>query len=591
MNLHSLANRARRWLHAMAVEVWYDHAYRLPLPGLEFATGFEPRRADFVAWYLKQSKALPDRSFKKPRRCTYEELARVHTPEFLDAIARPQELARVFSVDAGLLPVDELLHAIRLSVGGTIEASRSVLRGQGQRLGRRALNLLGGFHHAGRARAGGFCPVNDVAVAIAALRADGFTGRVSILDLDAHPPDGTAECLEKDDKAWLGSISGADWGPFPRAVDETVIEGAGDERYLEVLEGLLSRMPSDTRLCFVLAGGDVLKGDALGKLALSLDGVRQRDLRVSDKLLDVPSVWLPAGGYGVLAWQALAGTGLALALGTRSRIPKDYDPLGAQFAELALQIGRDELGGTNDLSMDDVAMDLGLRPEKNRLVLGFYTAEGLEHAFNRYGFLRELERLGYGQFRVEIGTLSPGDRLRLYGRDAAGHEGVLIETMVEKKVVAGVPVLYVHWLTLRHPAAQFSDKRPRLPGQEVPGLGMAREATELLTRMAHRLELKGVAYRPSSFHTAYAGRGQLWFVDAGRQGRFEALVELLKSMPLVEATKAVAEGRVLLNGAPYKWEADEMVRWIEAPPLDRAAVASEKERCRFELAPASHAAT
>jgi len=65
-------------------------------------------------------------------------------------------------------------------------------------VGRCALNLLGGFHHARPDVAGGFCPVNDVAVAIAAVRADGFRGRVLVLDLDAHPPDGLAACLAGD---------------------------------------------------------------------------------------------------------------------------------------------------------------------------------------------------------------------------------------------------------------------------------------------------------------------------------------------------------------------------------------------------------
>lgn len=60
------------------------------------------------------------------------------------------------------------------------------------------MNLLGGFHHARPDVAGGFCPVNDVAVAIAAVRADGFRGRVLVLDLDAHPPDGLAACLAGD---------------------------------------------------------------------------------------------------------------------------------------------------------------------------------------------------------------------------------------------------------------------------------------------------------------------------------------------------------------------------------------------------------
>jgi hypothetical protein len=47
--------------------------------------------------------------------------------------------------------------------------------------------------------------------AIAAVRADGFSGRVLVLDLDAHPPDGLAACLAGDPSCVIGSISGSDW--------------------------------------------------------------------------------------------------------------------------------------------------------------------------------------------------------------------------------------------------------------------------------------------------------------------------------------------------------------------------------------------
>ena len=72
---------------------------------------------------------------------------------------------------------------------------------------------------------------------------------------------------------------------------------------------------------------------------------------------------------------------------------------------------------------------------------------------------------------------------------------VLIEAVLEKKRLAGADLLYVHWLTLRHPRARFSDLRPQLPGQDVPGLGLAREITELLARMAARLGLEGLEDR------------------------------------------------------------------------------------------------
>jgi hypothetical protein len=147
--------------------------------------------------------------------------------------------------------------------------------------------------------------------------------------------------------------------------------------------------------------------------------------------------------------------------------------------------------------------------------------------------------------------------------------------------VAGVEVLYVHWLSLRNPRAQFSDLRPRLPGQEVPGLGLAREIGTMLWRMAVRLGLGGVVFRPAHYHIAYAARHEFQFVDPGRQGRFEALVRDLEGVPLLEATTAVAEGKVRLDGAPYAWEAEEMAYWLRESPADAGEVERERERVRF----------
>ncbi len=150
--------------------------------------------------------------------------------------------------------------------------------------------------------------------AIATLRAEGFRGRVAVLDLDAHPPDGLAACLDADRDVWIGSLSGSDWGPLPRA-DETVLPpGTQDPAYLDALGALLSRMPRP-RLAFVIAGGDVLAGDRLGTLGLTVAGARERDLLVASELEGVPSVWLPGGGYSDRAWHVLAGTGMAVAAG------------------------------------------------------------------------------------------------------------------------------------------------------------------------------------------------------------------------------------------------------------------------------------
>ena len=577
--------RLRNRLARRELPVWYSPAYRLPMTGIEASAGLEPRRSDYVAWWLLDTRALEASDLRTPHRVTYRDLDRVHTLELLDSLGRPETLARIFAVDPSDVPVDELMLTVQLACGGTLEAAREALARRGP-----ALNLQGGFHHAAPGAAGGFCPVNDVAVALAALRAEGFQGQAVVLDLDSHPPDGIAACLRNDSSAWVGSISGSDWGPLP-GVDETVLpERADDTAYLRTLSALLGRMPRPD-LAFVLAGGDVLAGDRFGRLGLTLAGARRRDREVAKALDGVPSVWLPAGGYHRDAWRVLAGTAMVLAVSWDAGIPPRYDPLHARFAVISRQLRVADLGET-EFTSADLEESLGLAPEpRQRLLLRYYTAVGIEHALYRYGIIDHLQRIGYVGCRVAIDRSGPGERLRLFAGAADGAQGgvehLLLEFVLERRRMQGIDSLYVHWLTLRNPRAQFSAVRPRLPGQEVPGLGLAREIGELLALMARRLDLGAVVFRPAYFHTAYPGRHNFTFVDATRQGRFEALVRDLAHLPLREATAAVAEGRVHLDGHTYTWEADDMAFWIKpgAAP-DPAVVARERERARFTVIPA-----
>ncbi len=319
--LDRLQSRARRWLTGRHVPVFYHPAYRLPFASIEASTGSEPRRADMALGWLMQHGVVLPADLRKPTRIRYEDLARVHSSELLESLEDPLTLGRVFAVDPSDFVVDEVVQMVRIACGATLEAARASLSRRTA-----TLNLLGGFHHAGPARGGGFCPVNDIAVAISAIRAEGFSKSVVVLDLDAHPPDGTAECLRGDDRIWIGSISCADWGKL-EGVDETVLPAGTDDRsYLDTLRELLIRMPS-AALGFVLAGGDVLAGDRFGTFGLTLDGARRRDLMVAAALGDTPSVWLPAGGYTPNAWKVLAGSALVLDRQSLAPIPIDADPV------------------------------------------------------------------------------------------------------------------------------------------------------------------------------------------------------------------------------------------------------------------------
>ncbi len=564
------------------IRLWYHPDYRLPLAASEQSMGLDTRRPDDVLHYLLVKKLLPRAHVLAPAPVSYADLKRVHTAEYLESLTHPAALARIFAQAEEELVVDEVLRTVRLACGGTVAAARDA------RLhGRWNVNLLGGFHHAGKAKGGGFCALNDIAVAFEVARAEGFGGEVAVIDLDAHPSDGTSDCLAG--KAWLGSLNGMSWGHLA-GVDEVVLPThSGDWPYLEALDGLLSRMPK-VDLAFVLAGGDVLEGDRLGALGLSLSGTRERDLRVAARLEGVPAVWLPAGGYSSHAWKVFAGTVMAVVAHSRAPIPPGYDPLAARFLSTAEHLDPTKLSGELLLTETEVAEALGMRPRgQPRRMLGYYSREGLEYALESYGFLGHLRRLGYGALHVEIDPAGSGDRGRLLGVDeASGEKVTLVELEVERKRVANGNFLFVNWLALRNPRAHFSSQRPKLPGQDVPGLGMAREMSQLLVLIARRLVLDGVAFRPSWYHMAYAARHDgSRFVDPKRQGRFEALVRDLRELSLLDATQAVAQGRVRLNGEPYPWEAEEMVQWLDPRHLesDKQAITEERERCHFTLAP------
>ena len=572
MTLDRWTSRARRWLRRNGAAIWYDSAYRLPLGSVEATTGVDPRRADLVVAYLLGQGIVDPASLRVPELIGWAELRRVHAAELVDGLGDSAWLGAIYRVDPSEVIGPWLGDSVRLACGGTLEAARTALREKSA-----TLNLLGGFHHAGRATPGILCPVNDVAVAIAALRSDGFARQVAVLDLDAHAPDGLADCLGGVEGVWLGALSGPVSGRVPGIDQVLLAAGSDDGVYLEALGRLLARLPP-AELTFVIAGGDVLASDRNGRLGMSIGGAMRRDQAVARALAGRPSVWLPGGGYGPDAWKVLAGTATLLATGEPAAVPDGYDALHEQFVSVASRLDPATLAGDATLTGEDLVRDLGSR------LLGYYTTEGLEHALVRYGIFQHLGRLGYEELRIAVDSEARGDRLRVLGQ-ADGTEHTLLEVVLGWEAIGDSRLLYVHWLSLRNPRARFSAERPRLPGQDAPGLGLAREAGELLGRVAVRIGLDGVALRPAWLHTGYAAhRMGMRFFDPARQGRFEALLRDLRPLSLLESTLAVSEGRVLMNGHPYTWEADLMVLMLTGFTLDDEAVAKERNRVRFELA-------
>ena len=210
------------------------------------------------------------------------------------------------------------------------------------------------------------------------------------------------------------------------------------------------------------------------------------------------------------------------------------------------QLQQDE---RTDLDIDDFSLfEVGKRGTDR--FLGFYSKPGLHFALTKYGFFKELERLGFGKVLMHLDTADPFvHRLRL-DCDKVG-ETVLGELVVRKDdLVLNVPkghelagkvfeMLHIEWLYLQHPHRSFDSARPQLPGQDHPGLGLAKMVLGLLLIMARRLNLAGLLNHPAHFHNAVMGDAVFSFCDPETQGRFDALKRDLAGYNLQAASWAV----------------------------------------------------
>ena len=220
-----------------------------------------------------------------------------HTPEYLDAVfsgtlADDAQRKLGFSWSAALLARS------RASVFGTLLAARAALE-DGV-----AGNLAGGTHHAFADRGTGFCVFNDIAVAARALQREGLIERALVVDLDAHQGDGTAAIFEDDPSVFTFSMHGAKNFPFHKqrsSLDVELPDGCQDSEYIARLERHLPRALDLARpdIVFFQAGVDPLDGDQLGRLRLSLDGLRRRDRIVATaaRRTGAPLVLTLGGGY------------------------------------------------------------------------------------------------------------------------------------------------------------------------------------------------------------------------------------------------------------------------------------------------------
>ena len=284
---------------------------------------------------------------RTPRPASEEELARVHSPALLRALAETQ--GRRARIDADTATSPRSWEAALLAAGGAVEATREVLSGAA----RNAFALVRPpGHHAEPARAMGFCLLNNVAIAAEAARAAGAQ-RVAILDWDVHHGNGTqAKFWDRRDVLYLsshqfpfypGTGAAEEVGEGPGegfTVNCPLPAGQGDADYGAVFHDLFLPVVRDFRpdLLLISAGFDPHERDPIGGMEVTERGfaaMASAVARVAEETCGGKLVLLLEGGYDLDGLAQSVHACLHVLTGERHDFPTGVGASGAAAVKQA----------------------------------------------------------------------------------------------------------------------------------------------------------------------------------------------------------------------------------------------------------------
>ncbi len=280
------------------------------------------------------------------RPATDDELARIHTPAYIELLGRAAGNWATFDEDTYVAPGS--VQAARHAAGGAVELVNALLDGRATR-GAALLRPPG--HHARPGGAMGFCLLNNVAIAAAHARSRGAE-RVLIVDFDVHHGNGTQESFYGDPNVLFVSLHQFPLYPGTGSVGELgegdgrgrtinvpLSPGADDAVYSAAFERVVAPACADFAPSLVLlsAGFDAHAADPLAQMRLSEAGYGEMTRLLKLALPpEVPIGMVLEGGYDLAALEASLARTLEV---LTSEVPPEF-PVGRVDARHAHEIAR-----------------------------------------------------------------------------------------------------------------------------------------------------------------------------------------------------------------------------------------------------------
>ena len=211
------------------LKIAFSPVYQYQLPA---GHRFPMIKYELIPEQLLRQGIIEPNQFFEPKLLSEKWILRTHCAQYWEQLktkSLPSRIARAI----GFPLSDALLHRGRVISQGTLECALYA-----QKYGV-AMNIAGGTHHAYKASGGGFCVLNDIAIAANYLLDKQLAQQILVVDLDVHQGNGTAHIFREEPRVFTFSMHGAKNYPLRKEASDCDIpleDAIEDEAYLSILE-------------------------------------------------------------------------------------------------------------------------------------------------------------------------------------------------------------------------------------------------------------------------------------------------------------------------------------------------------------------
>jgi hypothetical protein len=219
----------------------------------------------------------------------------------------------------------------------------------------------------------------------------------------------------------------------------------------------------------------------------------------------------------------------------------------------------------------DILSDL-IEEKATCLFLGRFSMPEVQAVMGKKNFYREARNRGLLPLLFDLDCSDyPVQRLRIF-HEEKDPDRLIVDLKIREGRLTPRPHLHLpthffehdylvlEWLTLQNPLLSFSEKRPPLPGQQHPGLGLRKKVVDVFVYLARLLRKDGLLAFPAYFHNAVLFSRFFGFLNPLKMAEVLAIEKAFPKIPFKHMAWIVYLNCLRQeDGRVYEWKAEEQV--------------------------------